>query len=217
MDAELDEIDRDGAIRDAMDGLGLTRRQALRNGAAGAVGAAAAGGLLIGAPEAMAKGRKTDLKVLQLAYLLEGLGVTFYGLAARGGDLSGKTQLFAQTVYGHEIAHRAFIANAIRGMGATPAAPPKFHFGSIPHDARRFRRNAEAIESMCVQVINGAGPLVTRPLLAAAGELVSVEARHVSWIRQIIGVTPAPAAFDTTKTAAQTKRKLKSLGFVKSF
>jgi hypothetical protein len=213
---DVEEIDRDGAIAEALEELGMTRGQALKRAAGGMVGAGALGGLLVAAPAASAKSRKTDVKVLQAALVFENLGVTFYGLAANSGKLSGDTQLFAETVHAHEVAHAAFVSNAIRALGGTPAAPPKFHFGSIPRSPKRFRATAQAIEQLCVQVINGAGPLVTRPTLAAAGELVSVEARHVSWIRQISGVTPVPNAFDTTKTVAQAQAIVKSKGFIQS-
>jgi hypothetical protein len=218
VDVVLDEMDRDGAIREGMEGLGMTRAQVLRRGALG-IGAALAGGagLLTLAPNALAKSKATDLKVLQFALIFEHLGVAFYGQALRDGGLSGETLRFAETVYEHELAHAAFIEGAIRTAGATPAAPPAFTFGHVPSAAKTFREAAEVIEQLCVEVINGAGPLVTLPTLAAAGQLVSVEARHVSWVRQIIGVAPALAPFDAFATPAQAEKIVKSAGFVKSF
>ena len=68
---------------------------------------------------------------------------------------------------------------------------------------------------MCVETLNGAGPLVSKPVLAEAGTLVSVEARQASWVRNILGEDPAPFAFNPTVTAAESLARLSKLGFVK--
>ena len=211
----LATMDREGAIEESLDGL--TRGQALK-GALGAAIGAGTGAALLGAtaPEAFARSRTTDLKILQFALVLEGIGVNFYGEVVKLGLIRGETRRFAETVHQHELVHAAFIKQTIRSMGATPKNPPRFDFGTITHDARRFRSASAKLEELCVEALNGAGPLVTKPLLAGAAQLVSVEARHVSWVRQISGSDPVPSAFDAALTPTQSKAAAKATGFIKS-
>jgi hypothetical protein len=211
----LERMDRDGALQEAVGGL--TRGRALRAVFAGVAGAAAGGALLGGASTALgAPTKKNDIRVLQLALVLEHLGATFYGEAAATGALRGETLTLARTLHAHEVAHVAFVEKAIRGLGGRPAAPPRFDFGSVTHSASRFRKASASLEELCVEALNGAGPLVTKPTLKGAAQLVSVEARHVAWVRDLRGVDPVPAAFDRAATAAQTKSRAKASGFIKT-
>ena len=42
----------------------------------------------------------------------------------------------------------------------------------------------------------------------------SVEARHAAWIRNIMGVNPAPVPFDGAKTKAQVLKIVTGTGFI---
>ena len=55
-----------------------------------------------------------------------------------------------------------------------------------------------------------------RPLasVCAAARIVSVEARHAAWIRDLAGNTPAPRASDQLLTETQVRAALKKTGFV---
>ena len=77
-----------------------------------------------------------------------------------------------------------------------------------------FLKSSAMIEEMCVETINGAGPLVSKPVLAAAGTLVSVEARQATWVRAILGDLPAPYTFNPALTLAESKARLHKLGFI---
>jgi hypothetical protein len=44
---------------------------------------------------------------------------------------------------------------------------------------------------------------------------VSVEARHVSWIRDIVGETPAPRAADRPISAKEAQAALARTGFLR--
>jgi hypothetical protein len=57
---------------------------------------------------------------------------------------------------------------------------------------------------------------VTKATLKGASQLVSVEARHVAWVRDLRDLDPVPMAFDPAATAAQTKSRAKASGFVKT-
>ena len=208
-------MDREGAIEESLDGL--TRGKALKTALGAAIGAGTGAALLgAAAPEAFARSKATDVKILQFALVLEHLGATFYGEAYNLGIIRGESRRFAGVVHQHEVAHVAAVSGAIRALGGTPKTPPRFDFGSVTHSAGRFRSAAAKLEELCVEAINGAGPLVTKPTLAAAGALVSVEARHVSWIRQISGTDPVPSAFDSALSATQAKAAAKATGFIKS-
>jgi hypothetical protein len=214
----LDALDRDGALREAVAGVeGVTRAGLLRSAFATA-GLVAGGGAMLAttADAAGTQTRTTDLKILQFALVLEHLGVTFYTEALAKAGLAGETQRFAVRVLGHEKAHVAAVAQAIEGRGGTPGKPPRFDFGSATHSRGRFRGASAQLEELCVEALNGAAPSLTKPVLAAAAELVSVEARHVAWIRDINGSDPAPAPFDQAKSRTAARAALLATGYLKT-
>ena len=51
-------------------------------------------------------------------------------------------------------------------------------------------------------------------VLNAALAIHTVEAHHASWIRHILGVAPAPAAFDQPKTMQRVLADVKATGFI---
>ena len=85
----------------------------------------------------------------------------------------------------HEIAHREFFKNAL-GSAAIPAL--EVDFSSINFNSREsVLATAKAFEDLGVSAYNGAGRLLTSAAnLTLAGKIVSVEARHAAWIRDII-------------------------------
>ena len=103
----------------------------------------------------------------------------------------------------------------LKKLGAAPHAPQTFAFGSATQSRTAFLKTAETIEEMSVETRNGAGPLVSKPVLKGAGELVSVEARQASWVRAILHQDAAPFAFNPSYTAAQSQAAFTKLGFIK--
>jgi hypothetical protein len=170
----------------------------------------------LGAPSA-----KQDVKILNFALLLEYLESSFYVEAVKKGKLSGETLTFAKTVRDHELAHVAFLKKA---LGSKAISKPKFDFGSTTSSQKTFQATAKALEDTGVSAYNGQGPRLTKATLAAAAEIVSVEARHAAWIRRIIAgpnyaggakTYPAPVAFDKALTEKQVKAIVAKTGFVK--
>lgn len=106
------------------------------------------------------------------------------------------------------------VRGAIRDRGGRPRPRPRFDFQGIPADPQRFRETALMIETMCVRVLNGAGPYVTEPVLAAAGALVSVEARQAAWISLIIGQSPAPFQADPPLRLSTAAERVAATGFI---
>jgi hypothetical protein len=72
------------------------------------------------------------------------------------------------------------------------------------------------LEDTGVAAYNGQGPNLTKKTLGAAAQIVSVEARHAAWIRDIVRKNPAPAAVDAARTKRQIERAVGQTGFVTS-
>jgi hypothetical protein len=53
-----------------------------------------------------------------------------------------------------------------------------------------------------------------RGLTAALFGLLTVEARHAAWARNIVGATPAAAAFDDPRSLGEVRTVVRRTGFV---
>jgi len=195
---------------------GSTRASFLKLGGVALTGTFLAG---FAAEEAEAQSpaaqRATDLRVLGAALLLEQLGAAFYGEALRRAGLRGETRRYAQTLLRDERAHVGAVSSLIRRRGGRPARAPRFNFRGTTSSSGRFLRTSVLLEETDVGALNGAGPLVSEPVLIAAGALVSVEARHVAWGLDLLGRRPAPRAFDAARTLNQTVARVRRTGFVR--
>jgi hypothetical protein len=222
----LDLLDRDGAIREALDeGIQGTRAQFFRRSIIGG-GTFLAGGLLIGGLPKIALGAPSaqqDVEILNFALLLEYLESEFYIDAVNKAVLSGlspRELAFATTVRDHELAHVDFLRDA---LGSSARAKPTFDFRDTTSDRAKFLATSVVLEDTGVAAYNGQGPRLRKPTLAAAAQIVSVEARHAAWIRRIVAGPsypnapedyPAPAALDPALTRAQVEQAVAATGFV---
>jgi hypothetical protein len=182
----------------------------LRGGAAltaGAVALAAWPRTTASAPSA-----KQDAEILRFALTVEDLQAAFYADAIRRGALSGELLEFARTVGGHERAHADHIRHA---LGAGAPKPGRFDFGDTNTDPKRFGQTAIQLEDLGLAAYNGAATSLTPDALADAARIVSVEARHASWIRDIVGENPAPHAADKPISASEAQAAVARTGFVK--
>lgn len=149
---------------------------------------------------------ESDVDVLNYALTLEHLENAFYrdgiGLFDFGTDgfgLSINEQLAAISV--HEGAHVVALTDAIVSLGGTPVAEATYDFGDAYGDADAFLATAAALENTGVRAYDGAGQFLTDPgLLAAAGGIVAVEARHASYLNLITDEVPFPDAFEQPLT-----------------
>jgi len=98
-----------------------------------------------------------------------------------------------------------------------------FDKGSIVGEARELARvvggheraHVKFIEDIGVRAYNAQAPNLTVAALGAAAKIVSVEARHAAWIRDLAGVDPAPDAAEPVLTAEQVQAALRDTGFIR--
>jgi hypothetical protein len=194
----------------------LTRKKFLLS-AGGAVSAAAAGGAAIGGLGAMASARPApsraqDLRVVGFLLGVERIELAFYEGAVRAGALRGELAEFAGAALIHERDHVATLQAA---LGATPAASaPAIDVGDALTDPHAFVAKAIALEDAAVAALNGQITNLTPERLAAACAIVSVDARHAAWIRDLGGISPAAGATDAPLDAADVRALLQRQGLL---
>ena len=182
---------------------GMTRSSFLLRGAltAGAVMGAGAVGPFVS--RALAQSGSGDADILNFALTLEYLETAFYREKGKTVGLTGQAKAYATEFGDQEAEHVAALTAAIKGLGATPVAKPKFAFPVS--DQSSFLKLASVLENTGVGAYNGAGPsLSDKKLLTAAGSIVQVEARHAAAINLLIHKSPTPnQGFDQPLTKAQ--------------
>ncbi len=148
-----------------------------------------------------------DLDVFNYALTLEHLEATFYrdGLdqfsAADFSDAGYNDSVyeFLGLIRDHEIEHVDTIAAVISGAGGTPVQEAEYDFGY--DDVDGFVSVAQALENTGVDAYTGAAQFIADPdLLTAALTIHGVEARHASYLNNLVGDSPFPDAFDAPKT-----------------
>ncbi|MHA4894923.1 ferritin-like domain-containing protein [Pedobacter sp. PWIIR3] len=130
---------------------------------------------------------KDDFGVLNYAYALEQLEAAFYIQVASAppADFSATEKAYFQDIQYHEIAHREFFKKA---LGTAAIGSLDVNFSAINFSSRTsVLATAMAFEDLGVAAYNGAGiRLKSNDYLLLAGKIVSVEARHAAYIRDII-------------------------------
>ncbi len=187
----------------------LTRAQVLRRG-----GMYAGAGLALGAvPISFALGQgKGDVDILNYALTLEYLEAAFYAEAIKKGELSGKALNFAKIVGQHEQDH----VDALKAvLGSKAVKAPKVDFGDAT-GKDMFLPTAKTVEDLGVSAYQGQAPLIESvDVLASAGAILAVEARHAAWVADIIGDDPAPDSFSTALDMKAVLDAVDGTGFLK--
>jgi Ferritin-like domain len=189
-----------------------TRGQLLAR-AAVATGAITAGGVLIGGlpgPAVSRPSAKQDARVLGFLLGLEYLQAAFYTEAESKGALPAELNEFAARVARQERAH---VAALEKTLGRDAPKRPEFDFGDATTDPDRFLSTAVDLEGVAVGAFNGQVANLTRPRVMTAMKIVSVEARHVGWARDLAGRNPAPRPADPPVSEAQTRKAIEDTGF----
>jgi rubrerythrin len=187
-----------------------SRRAVLGVGAAGTLAAFPLARRLLRLGDANASpSQAQDIRILQLVLQLEYTQVAFYEQALRDAGLTGDLRRFAEAVLAHERQHLAAIRKA---LGAQAGSKPTFAFGARTKSRAAFVNAAIELEDIAVAAYNGQATNLTKGTLAAAAEIVSVEARHAAWARAIAGEVAAPKPVDRPMTAEQAARGLRVFG-----
>ncbi len=210
----LEELDQDGAIREYAEKVdGNTRAAFLKKAGVGA-GAIAGSSAFLGAFPAIAGAgvTKGDVAILNFALTLEYLEAAFYSEAVAKGKFGGEVGKFASVVKAHEVAHVAFLKGA---LGSAAVKKPKFNFRGTTTDQAKFQATAQALEDTGVSAYLGqVGNIRSRKILAAAGSILPIEARHAGWIRNINHVKGAPKAFEGPRTKRQVLAVVRATKFI---
>jgi Ferritin-like domain len=210
-DEFLESVDRDGAIGEtsALANASVSRRQLF---GLAFLGAGAALNSNAGGAEAASGVSSSDVNILNYALVLEYLQASFYTEAERGGALTGKTAEAARIVGSVERAH----VKAFRELlGSKAVKRPLFNFQGTTEQQEPFLKTAVAFEDLAVAAYKGQAPkLKSKPVLAAAVGIHSVEARHAAWMRELFGITPAVNAFDQPASRQSVNRIVASTHFI---
>ncbi|MEA2334803.1 MAG: hypothetical protein QOG40_1293 [Solirubrobacteraceae bacterium] len=152
-----------------------------------------------------------DAEILNFALTLEYLEADFYNVKGKAVGLSGQAKRYAKEFGAEESAHVLALTAAIKQLGGKPVAKPTFVFPAT--DEKSFLELASVLENTGVGAYNGAGPsLQSKQVLASAGSIVQVEARHAAAIDLLIGKSPTPnEGFDKPLTKATVLGAVKSL------
>ncbi len=173
--------------------VNMARRSFLRYAGAGA--AAATGALAIASCKKHTDSNISttidigsgDIGILNYAYALEQLEAAFYiqvALTPYSGITSSETALLTD-IRDHEVCHREFFKAALSTSAIAGLTPD---FSSIDFTSRtKVLAQAAAFENTGVTAYNGAGYLIQNvDYLGLAGKIVSVEARHASFIEYLL-------------------------------
>ncbi|HEU5106804.1 MAG TPA: ferritin-like domain-containing protein [Solirubrobacterales bacterium] len=183
------------AVEVDVEGADLSRSDVILKGA---LAAGAIYGSAMVSPfvrKALAMSESGDVGILNFALTLEYLEAKFYEEAKSRAKLSGELKKLVDLIASDEQQHVEALAATVKKLGGKPVAEPKFNFEY--NDTAGFLKLAQTFEDTGVSAYNGAGPMIkSKEVLAAAGGIVQVEARHAAAIRLQNKEEPAPAAFD---------------------
>jgi ferritin-like protein len=204
LDLSLEQLDRDGALREAASRLPRGRFLAAAAGAAAAFGVAASP-----ARAALPKG---DVAILNYALSLEYLQAAFYTETERVGKVAGQAARAVRVVGAVERAHVAAFRDL---LGAKAIKRPTFDFRGVTEDQQAFLKTAVAFEDLAVAAYKGQAHLIkSDAVLAAAVAIHSVEARHAAWMRHLFGVRPAASPFDGAKSSGEILKIVRATKFI---
>ncbi|KFX92082.1 hypothetical protein O988_07434 [Pseudogymnoascus sp. VKM F-3808] len=168
--------------------------------------ALAAAGIVSSSPLAKRAG-PTDADILQYALTLEHLEDNFYrqGLekfteaqfVAAGFDATFYANI--KKVSSDETEHVKYLTAGLTAAGAKPVEACTYNFPLT--DVKTFIATASVLEGVGVSAYLGAAAdIMSKAYLTAAGSILTVEARHSSYIRAGLKQTPFAAPFDTPLT-----------------
>jgi ferritin-like protein len=186
---------------------GMTRSSFLLKGALAAGALYGAGAVTPFVSQAFAASEGGDVEILNFALTLEYLEADFYNVKGKTVGLKGQAKSYAKMFGEEEADHVNALTATIKQLGGKPVAKPTFVFPATSE--KSFLALASVLENAGVGAYNGAAPsLHSKEVLAAAGGIVQIEARHAAAINLLIGQSPTPnQGFDRPLTKAQVLAK----------
>jgi hypothetical protein len=148
-----------------------------------------------------------DAEILNFALTLEYLESDFYNVKGQQVGLTGQAKSYAKLFGEEESQHVEALTAAIKQLGGKPVAKPTFVFPA--NNEKTFLALASVLENTGVGAYNGVAPsLHSKQVLAEAGEIVQIEARHAAAIELLLGHSPTPnGGFDVPLTKSQVLAK----------
>src|SRR5918995_7060937 len=179
----LDELDRDGAIREALDdAVGESRAAFLAKALVGGGALLAA----VSAPPRADAAAVSDVAILNYALILEYVQAAFYTETERMGAIGAELAPVPAQLGAVERGH----VKALRDvLGSAAVKRPSFNFAGVTEDRDAFLKTAVAFEDLAVAAYKGQADRVkSAEVLAAAVSIHTVEARHAAWVRFLVGI-----------------------------
>jgi rubrerythrin len=188
---------------------GISRGAFLVRGALATGAAVGAASVTPWVGKAFAQGMGGDVDILNFALTLEYLEADFYKQASKL-SLKGQYKSLAKEFGANEQEHVNALKATIMQLGGKPVKSPTFAFGLKTQ--KDFVKLAIVLEDTGVSAYNGAAPMIqSKDVLAAAGSIVQVEARHVAALRFLDGMGPTKGAFDKTLSKGAVLKAVKPL------
>ncbi len=147
--------------------------------------------------QAVAPFFKNDLEVLNYALTLEHLENQFYKQVNGSGKLQGNAARYLAIIGDHEQTHVDALTQAISQAGGTPVkARRSYNFAALGdlNTQNGILTVSALLETTGVGAYNGAAREITsKQILATAGSIVAVEARHTGVVRALLNPNASPA------------------------
>jgi hypothetical protein len=191
----------------AVEVSGMTRSSFIVRGALAAGAVYGVSAVTPFVSQALAAGGGGDAEILNFALTLEYLESDFYNVKGRSVGLSGQAKSYAALFGEEEQDHVVALQGFIKQLGGMPVAKPTFSFPATSQST--FLALASVLENTGVGAYNGAAPsLQSKTVLAAAGSIVQIEARHAAAINLLVNMSPTPnGGFDVPLTKTQVLAK----------
>jgi hypothetical protein len=186
---------------------GMTRSSFILRGALAAGAVYGVSAVTPFVSQALAASGGGDAEILNFALTLEYLESDFYNVKGKAVGLSGQAKSYAKLFGEEEQDHVNALSTVIKQLRAKPVSKPTFVFPVSSQSS--FLALASVLENTGVGAYNGAAPsLQSKQVLAAAGSIVQIEARHAAAIDLLIGKSPTPTGgFDVPLTKAEVLAK----------
>jgi hypothetical protein len=170
--------------------------------------------LVSAVPTKFKRASDNDVLVMKFARVLEELETDFYKQALAkfveqdfidaGIALPAIAVQNFQAILDHEAAHTQFLGAALEAVGSEPVPGCTFNFDSVLTDVTTMATVARVVEAVGVGAYLGGSVLIDdKNVLAAAASILTIEARHQSFLNVLNGANAIPQAFDIALTPPQ--------------